>query len=120
MQEINIGVLGAAGVGKTTFVQRILELKARPASAFSARKMAIDGVIYLVRLVEIPFDDIDIGDDEGITWPDTIDDLATPRIDGAFALYDVMNQETLAKIPEMLSQSSCPLPTHSYRPPRAR
>jgi hypothetical protein len=103
MQEINIGVLGAAGVGKTTFVQRMLELRNRPTSAFSARKMAIDNNIYLVRLVELPFDDITIDDDEAILWPDTIEDLATPRIDGAFTMYDVMNQNTLAKVPEILS-----------------
>lgn len=103
MQEINIGVLGADGAGKTTFVERLLELKASPTSAFSARKMAIDGTVYLVRLVEINFDNIGIGDDDCITWPDTIDDLATPRIDGAFTMYDIMDQESLSEVPAILS-----------------
>lgn len=104
MQEINICVLGASRVGKTTFIMNTLDLRTPPNSAFNTRKMAIDEHVYLVRLVELPFDDIpDLANDDGICWPDTIDDLATPRIDGAYVLYDVTNRESLSPIPEMLS-----------------
>lgn len=66
--------------------------------------MRIDEGFYLVRFLEMSFNDIHIGDRNNIKWPETIDDLATPRMDGAITLYDVTNQESLARVPEMLSQ----------------
>lgn len=103
MPEINIGVLGARKVGKSTFIQRILDLKLPSSNAMSARKLAIDGHLYMVRLVELPFDDIDVDNGDCISWPDTISDLAMPRIDGAYVLYDVTNKESLTLVPETLS-----------------
>jgi ABC-type Fe3+ transport system substrate-binding protein len=66
--------------------------------------MRIDDGYYIVRYLEMSFNDILIGDRNSIKWPETIDDLATPRIDGAVTIYDVTNQESLARVPEMLSQ----------------
>ncbi|KAF2760570.1 ras GEF [Pseudovirgaria hyperparasitica] len=104
MPELNICVLGAPSVGKTTFTMSLLGLRTPPTSAFSARKMAIDEQVYLIQLVELPLEDIpNLSGDDGICWPDTIDDMATPRIDAACVLYDVMNRESLAPIPETLN-----------------
>ncbi|KAF2460503.1 ras guanine nucleotide exchange factor domain-containing protein [Lineolata rhizophorae] len=111
MQHINIAVLGADKVGKSTFIQKSLELRAKPSSATASRKMAIDGCVYVVRLIELEFDDLYIEEDELVRWPDTVDDMATPRIDGTLILYDVMNKDSLTQVPEMLNaMHQAPLP----------
>ena len=106
MQDINIAVLGASGAGKSVFVRHALNLAtAAAAGSVCARKMTIDGGIYTVRFLEMSFSQVDPRAPNGVEWPDKIEDLATPRIDGAAILYDVTNQESLAQVPEMLSES---------------
>jgi GTPase SAR1 family protein len=106
MQDLNIAVLGARGVGKSLLIRRALNLAQTPTSPMSSRKMKIDEGYYIVRFLEIGFNDIHIGDRNNIKWPETVDNLATPRIDGAITVYDVTNQESLARVPEILSQYS--------------
>jgi hypothetical protein len=65
--------------------------------------MTIDGTPYLVRFLEINFNDVHVGERSIIKWPETIHDFATPRIDAAVTLYDVTHHESLGKVPEMLS-----------------
>ncbi|KAF2866100.1 ras guanine nucleotide exchange factor domain-containing protein [Massariosphaeria phaeospora] len=103
MQDINIAVLGARGVGKSTFIRRALDLADTTATAFFSRKMAIDGTYYIVRFIEICFTDVHIGDRNNIKWPETIDDLAMPRVDGAVTVYDVTSEDSLKRVPEMLN-----------------
>ncbi|KAK4985856.1 hypothetical protein LTR66_008054 [Elasticomyces elasticus] len=104
--EINIAVVGARGVGKSTFVLRALDLPMPVSCAVAARQIPINGSTYLVRLLEVPFDNVELQDDDTIKWPDTIDDLVMPRIDGTVTMYDVNNKESLALIPEMLNAIS--------------
>lgn len=104
MQDINIAILGARGTGKSLFVRRALNLAQPPTSAIATRKMRIDEGYYIVRFMEMTFNDIHIGERNTIKWPETIDNYAMPRIDGAITVYDVTNQESLAKVPEMLGQ----------------
>ena len=109
MPEINIGVLGAARVGKSTFMQRALDLAIPPppTAPVSARKMSVDGHVYVVRLFELGFDQVEFGsnqEDEDIVWPEKLGDFVIPRIDGALALYDVTNQNSLAEVPSALSK----------------
>jgi hypothetical protein len=103
MQELNIAVLGAQETGKSCFIRRALNLPNMPPSDITSRKMAIDGGHYIVRLLEMSFSDIHIGERSSIKWPETMDDLATPRIDGAVTIYDVAEQESLGQVPEVLS-----------------
>ncbi|KAL1632479.1 hypothetical protein SLS56_003557 [Neofusicoccum ribis] len=103
LEDINIGVIGDNGVGKTRFIDRAFDLRSRTQTRTATRKMSIDGTVYTVRLVEIPFEELDIEHDDRICWPDRIDDSPAPRIDGALMLYDVMNQESLAQVPGMLN-----------------
>lgn len=71
--------------------------------------MSIDGSVYVVRLVELTFDDLELDDHNRICWPDTIAGTSLPVIDGAFTLYDVMNRESLIQVPETLSKwLACP------------
>jgi len=108
MQDINIAVLGARGAGKSMFIRRALSLPAAVPTAvptaICTRKMTIDGGYYIVRFLEMSFCEVHIGERNSIKWPETMDDLATPRIDGAVTIYDVTNQESLARVPEMLSE----------------
>lgn len=104
MQEVNIGALGAASVGKSTFIQRALGLPDGLSTLVAERKFSIDSIMLTVRLLEIPFEDVDIEEDNRVSWPDTIDSIPTPKVDGVFILYDVMNQESLKHVPEMLSE----------------
>ena len=70
--------------------------------------MAIDGNDYLVRLLELPIDDVDIDDDDNtVSWPETIENKMMPRIDGALTLYDIKDKSTLEGIPELLSECQC-------------
>ena len=104
MQEINIAVLGVAGVGKTTFIHKALELRSAPLTSAATRKLTLDGNAYTVRLVEIKLGDLVIDDSEGLQWPNTIgDDMAMPRVDGTLTLYDVMDEGSLEQVPIVLS-----------------
>ncbi|KAK0663104.1 Ras guanine nucleotide exchange factor A [Lasiodiplodia hormozganensis] len=103
VDDINIGVIGDSGVGKTRFIDRAFDLRSRSQVRTATRKMSIDGTVYTVRLVEVPFEELDIEHDDRICWPEKIDDMPAPRIDGALMLYDVMNQESLAQVPGMLN-----------------
>ena len=107
LPEINIAVIGAEGVGKSTFVQKALGLPQLPHSQAAERNIHVDGNLYLVRLLEMPIDDVDIDDDDTVTWPDTIADKLTPKVDGAIALYNVQDKETFEDIPEVLSECCC-------------
>ncbi|EME48582.1 hypothetical protein DOTSEDRAFT_67582 [Dothistroma septosporum NZE10] len=110
--EVNIAIIGAEGVGKSTFIQKALELPDLPPSQSAERKIPIDGSVYLVRLLELPIDNIEINDDETINWPDTIEDKMMPRVDGALALYDVKDKASIEDLPEMLDAiTKASLPT---------
>jgi len=104
MEEINIAVLGSPQVGKSTFIQRAFDLRSLPDSPFTSRKMSIDGNVYVVRLVELTHDDLDLDEHKRICWPDNVDGSPVPVIDGAFTLYDVLNRDSLGQIPETLSK----------------
>lgn len=67
--------------------------------------MSIDGNVYVVRLIELSFSELDLDNESRICWPDTANGQAMPYIDGAFTLYDVMNKESLVQVPETLSKS---------------
>jgi GTPase SAR1 family protein len=101
MQDINIAVLGARGAGKSVFIRSALGLPSAVTSAICTRRMTIDGGYYIVRFLEMSFNEIHIGDT--IKWPETMDDMATPPIDGAITIYDVTSQESLTRVPPILS-----------------
>ena len=117
MQDINIGVIGVHDAGKSSFIRRALNLQNIASPNIASRKMLIDGVSYVVRLLELSFSEVHIGEGNCIKWPDTIDGCATPRIDGAITIYDVMNLQSLERVPETLSQYSLiygPAPFRSF------
>lgn len=107
MEHINISVIGAAGVGKSTLIQRALGLRTLPTAVSSSLKMSVDNVIYIVSLVELDLESFDVDPDRKIQWPKQMNGQITPRIDGALLLYDVMNRESISDLPQTLSKSCC-------------
>ena len=103
LPEINIAVTGGDGVGKSTLIQRALDLPFLAPSLAAERKIPYEGTVYLIRLLEIPIDDVDIDDDDTISWPGTIADKMMPRIDGVLTLYDVKDRGSLEDVPETLA-----------------
>ncbi|EMC95338.1 hypothetical protein BAUCODRAFT_578020 [Baudoinia panamericana UAMH 10762] len=104
LTEINIAVIGAGGVGKSTFLQRALDLPALPPSNAVERKIPLDGSEYLVRLLELPIDEVEVdNDDDTVGWPETIEDRRMPRIHGAIAMYDVQDRDSFRDIPDILN-----------------
>lgn len=100
-------ILGARGVGKSTFVQKALDVSYPSTNRAAERKIHVKGSDYFVRLLEVAIDDVDWDeDDETVIWPETIDDKMMPRIDGALILYDVKDKNSLENVPEMLSKCS--------------
>lgn len=107
MQEITLAVLGATGVGKSTFVQCALDLKKPAISPSSTKKVSLEGVISIVRLIELQLEDVTITEDCSICWPTEIGDQSVPRIDGALVMCDVMDQSSMSKAHGILSKSIC-------------
>ena len=106
MQDINIAVVGGRGAGKSAFIRRALDMANAPPKAVCMRTMTVDGCAHTVRLLEMTFADMRIGAERtSIQWPDAVEDTANPRIDGAIAVYDVMNRESFAPIPKTLGTS---------------
>lgn len=103
LPEINIAVTGGDGVGKSTLIQRALDLPFPAPSLAAERKIPYEGTVYLIRLLEIPIDDVDIDDDDTVSWPGTIADKMMPRIDGVLTLYDVKDRGSLEGVPETLA-----------------
>lgn len=105
MQEITLAVLGAAKAGKSTFVQCALDLKKPAVLPAATKKVSLEGVVSVLQLIEFSTNDMVIIKDREIKWPERVGDQLTPRIDGALIVYNVMDQGSMADIPEMLSKS---------------
>lgn len=105
MADINIAVIGSAGVGKSTLIQRAFGLSAPPTSIASSLRMSVDNIVYTVSLIELDLESFDIPADHRIQWPKQINGHIVPRMDGALLLYDVMNRESIAELPQTLSES---------------
>lgn len=105
VQVVTLAVLGAPAAGKSTFVRCALDLKKASTSALSSKKVSLEGKISVVRLLELGFEDLEITADLNVRWPTKMEDHDTPFIDGVLALYDVMDQGSIARIPALLGES---------------
>ena len=82
-----------------------LDLKKASTSPISSKKVSLEGKIYLVRLLELGLDEVEITEEEEVRWPRKVGDQSMLDIDGVLAVYDVMNQNSIAALPELLSES---------------
>lgn len=106
MENINIAVIGAAGVGKSTLIQRALGLRSLPTAVASNLKMSVDNVVYTVSLIELDLESFDVKPDRRVRWPKQINGQIVPRVDGALFLYDVMNRQSTVDLPRTLGEHS--------------
>lgn len=104
MEPLNIAIIGARGVGKSSFVQRILGLPRPPAHDASSLRIVVDGRSYSVLLLELDLEHFDMAPERPIQWPRQVDGQILPRVDGALILYDVTNKETIMELPRTLGK----------------
>ena len=104
MHTVNIAVIGAPGIGKSTFIRRALGLPDSTPPNHCSRKWTIDGIPYIVRFLELLLEDVHIGDRSFVKWPETIHGMPIQRMDGVVTMYDVTTQKSLLNVPEMLSE----------------
>lgn len=108
MDTINICVIGALGVGKSSFIQRSLRLNKLPTATTSSVRQELEGVPYVVCLIEYDLEYFDIDDvmvpGKQVQWPKQIDGQPVPRVDGALVLYDVTNKDSIRELPPALSE----------------
>ena len=104
MEALNIAIIGARGVGKSSFVQRVLGLSRPPISNSSNLRMIIDNQNYAVTLLELDLEHFDMAPSQPIQWPKQMNGHILPRVDGALILYDVTNKETIMDLPRTLGK----------------
>ncbi|TDZ65971.1 Ras guanine nucleotide exchange factor A [Colletotrichum trifolii] len=100
MESLNIAVIGASGVGKSSFVQRVLGLSRPPITNASSVRMVVDNVTYGVSLIELDLEYFELNPLQPIQWPKQMNGHIVPRVDGALILYDVMNKESMKELPQ--------------------
>ncbi|KAK3683800.1 ras guanine nucleotide exchange factor domain-containing protein [Podospora appendiculata] len=111
MEAINLAVIGADGVGKSSFIQRAMRLPQPPGMNVTALREDIDGTPYLITLVELDLEAFTLDPGQSIQWPKQINGHMVPRMDAAMILYDVGNAESILNIPPTmtaLANSSLP------------
>lgn len=105
MESYNIAIIGAMGVGKSTFVQRILGLSRPPISTASSVRINLDSTSYMITLLELDLDSFELNTNtpHPIQWPKQINGHIVPRVDAALVLYDVTNRDTIRELPQTLA-----------------
>ncbi|KAL2218807.1 ras guanyl-nucleotide exchange factor RasGEF [Thermoascus aurantiacus ATCC 26904] len=103
LPHVNLAVVGARGVGKSTFIQCALDMKHPPLSRSCTKKMSLEGVVYVVRLLEISLQEITFDGSEHLVWPQSLDDQALPIIDGVIVLHDVTNPSSITECSRILN-----------------
>jgi hypothetical protein len=102
LPRVNLAVVGARGVGKSTFVQCALDLPQLP-SRSSAKKMSLEGTLYIVNLWELSATEISITKEQQIFWPRLDgDEQASHLVDGALLLYNATSPQSVVDIAPLL------------------
>ncbi|KAM5355598.1 hypothetical protein ACJ41O_002244 [Fusarium nematophilum] len=103
MEGFNIAVIGSTGVGKSSFVQRVLGLSRPPISNASSVRMLVDNTSHVITLLELDLEYFELNPTQPIQWPKQINGHIVPRVDAALILYDVMNQESIRELSQTLA-----------------
>ncbi|KAK2044396.1 RasGEF domain-containing protein [Colletotrichum somersetense] len=103
MESLNIAVIGASGVGKSSFVQRVLGLSRPPITNASSVRMVVENVTYGVTLIELDLEYFELNPLQPIQWPKQINGHIVPRVDGALILFDVTNKESMKELPQTIA-----------------
>jgi GTPase SAR1 family protein len=103
MESFNIAVIGATGVGKSSFVQRVLGLSRPSMSNASTVRMVVDNVTHGITLLELDLEYFELTPTAPIQWPKQVNGHIVPRVDAALLIYDVMNKESIRDLPQTLA-----------------
>lgn len=103
MESYCIAVLGANGVGKSSFIYRVLGLARRPTGHTSTVRMVVDNVTHTITLFELDLEHFDLNASQPIQWPKQISGHIVPRIDAALILYDVTDPDSIRFLPQAMS-----------------
>ena len=106
LREVSLAVVGAPAVGKSTFIQCSLDLKRASASPVISKKVSLEGTIYVVRLVELGLEKLQLSANQPLCWPQTLGQEPMPDIDGVLVLFNVMDHSSIDQIPAFLSECS--------------
>ena len=104
MSSLSFLVVGSRACGKTVFIQNVLDSKKIDESATHCKKMSLEGQIFVINLIEVQLDNVDVDDDGELHWPVIEGRRDGGKVDGVLALYDVTRQETISGIPTLLSE----------------
>lgn len=85
--DVNIAVLGNASVGKSTFIQRTLDLDDEELSQPPSRILSISGNLCMVRMFEMKLDEVYQGEDNPLKWPPRV---GSTQIHGVMTLYSTL------------------------------
>lgn len=107
MDTINIAIIGANGVGKSSFMQRALKLSAPPNQGIVTFNWTeSDGTQHTVNTLEVDLDAFDVEMNEPIRWPRQANGQMAPRVDGTMVLYDVTSKDSIKLLPQTLCESN--------------
>lgn len=106
MENYTIAVIGSAGVGKSTFIQKVLGLSRPPLASSASVRLVVDNVTQGVSLFELDLENFDqTASSQTMQWPKQINGHIVPRPDAALLLYDVINPESVRPLPQAMSVS---------------
>ncbi|KAK4142957.1 ras guanine nucleotide exchange factor domain-containing protein [Dichotomopilus funicola] len=103
MEPINIAIIGAVGVGKSTFIQQLRRAPRPSALNITTLRQEVDGAPYLVTLVELDLEGIELDPNQPVHWPKQIGGHSMPRMDGALILYDAVNEGSMREVPPIMA-----------------
>ncbi|KAK6359336.1 hypothetical protein TWF696_000497 [Orbilia brochopaga] len=100
-QEICLVVLGMENSGKSTFIQKYSGSKRMPINGVSQRAYRLDDLRYVVRLVEMDLNALDIRN-QNFTWPSLHDGTEIMTADGILVIFDVTDRSSVDKVPDVI------------------
>ncbi|KAL2868850.1 putative Ras guanyl-nucleotide exchange factor RasGEF [Aspergillus lucknowensis] len=99
--HVSIAVVGGEKSGKTTFIQSALEMKHPLSSRSTTKKMSLDGMVYVVRLLEVHSSEVSLSNNGKLEWPRLGSD-SPATVDGALLLHDASHPATHPETLKML------------------
>lgn len=123
LPEVTIAVVGEDNAGKTSFIKCALDMKTQPSSYSTKKKMSLDGLVYIVRLLEIDTKKVKLDHyHRKVIWPRLGKDAASPNIDGVLLLHDATRADSFLQTTNIVGMCSFhpvapPLPLAYFQSP---
>ncbi|KAJ4153889.1 hypothetical protein LMH87_010356 [Akanthomyces muscarius] len=104
MESYTIAVIGSAGAGKSTFIQKVLGLSRPPIGSSASVRLVVDNITQGVSLFELDLENFDqTASSQTMQWPKQINGHIVPRPDAALLLYDVTTPESVRPLPQAMT-----------------